>query len=204
MRSRPKGRLTITRSRYHPEAVNPAASLDLRTQLMLLDRARSAIASRLNESDLPPLESEGGALAETRGAFVTLTIGGALRGCIGHVVGVLPLWRAVEENAVAAAFADPRFPPLTGEELAQVRIEISVLSPLQRVSPETIVVGRDGVLVERGASRGLLLPQVATEYGWDRETLLDHACRKAGLERGAWKHPDTKISTFTAEIFGED
>lgn len=184
--------------------MNPGASLDRREQLVLLGRARSAIASRFNESDAPPLESEGGALAETRGAFVTLTIGGALRGCIGHVVGVLPLWRAVEENAVAAAFADPRFPPLTGEELDQARIEISVLSPLQRVSPETIVVGRDGVLVERGASRGLLLPQVATEYGWDRETLLDHACRKAGLEPGAWKHPDTKIATFTAEVFGEE
>jgi AmmeMemoRadiSam system protein A len=184
--------------------VNPAVSLDLRERLVLLGRARSAIASRFNESDLPPLESESGALSETRGAFVTLTIGGALRGCIGHVVGVRSLWRAVEENAVAAAFADPRFPPLTGEELAQVRIEISVLSPLQRVSPETIVVGRDGVLVERGASRGLLLPQVATEYEWDRETLLDHACRKAGLEPTAWSHPDTTIWTFTAEVFGEE
>jgi AmmeMemoRadiSam system protein A len=119
------------------------------------------------------------------------------------VVGVLPLWRTVEENAVAAAFSDPRFPPLTREELDETRIEISVLSPLRHVSPEHVVVGRDGVLVVRGASRGLLLPQVATEYGWDRETLLDHTCRKAGLDPGAWKHPDTKISTFTAEVFGE-
>lgn len=171
---------------------------------MLLDRARSAIAARFTGAHPPPPESEGKTLGEIRGAFVTLTIGGALRGCIGHVIGVLPLWQAVEENAVAAAFSDPRFPPLTSEELDQARIEISVLSPLRRISPETVAVGRDGVLVERGASRGLLLPQVATEYGWDRETLLDHACRKAGLEPAAWRHPDTKIWTFTAEVFGEE
>jgi AmmeMemoRadiSam system protein A len=184
--------------------VNPGASLDRRQQLVLLDRARSAIAARFTGAHPPPPESEGEPLGENRGAFVTLTIGGALRGCIGHVIGVVPLWQAVEENAVAAAFSDPRFPPLTSEELDQARIEISVLSPLRRVSPETVVVGRDGVLVASGASRGLLLPQVATEYGWDRETLLDHACRKAGLEPTAWSHPDTRIWTFTAEVFGEE
>lgn len=127
-----------------------------------------------------------------------------MRGCIGHVVGFVPLWRAVEENAVAAAFSDPRFPPLTARELDEVHIEISVLSPLRQVAADEVVVGRDGLLVERGASRGLLLPQVATEYGWDRETYLDHTCRKAGLEPRTWRQPDTRISTFTAEVFGEE
>lgn len=134
---------------------------------------------------------------------MTLTIRGALRGCIGHVIGFVPLWRAVEENAVAAAFNDPRFPPLDAGELDAVRIEISVLSPLVGCPPEEIRVGRDGLLVERGSSRGLLLPQVATEYGWDRDTFLDHTCRKAGLERGCWRDPATSISRFSAEIFSE-
>jgi len=141
---------------------------------------------------------------EKRGAFVTLTVDGRLRGCIGHIVGVEELWRAVQGNALAAAFEDPRFPALSGDELDQVKIEISVLTPLLRVSPEDVVVGRDGLLVERGPSRGVLLPQVAIEYGWDRETFLDRACHKAGLEIGSWRETETSVSVFSAEIFKED
>jgi len=153
---------------------------------------------------LPERPSDSHALSEIRGAFVTLKIDEHLRGCIGHVIGVVPLWRAVRENAVAAAFEDPRFPSLTTEELVRVRIEISALTPLVASHADGVMVGRDGILVERGAARGLLLPQVAVEYGWDRETFLDHTCRKAGLEPGCWRHPDTAISTFSAEVFGED
>ena len=140
---------------------------------------------------------------EQRGAFVTLKIDGALRGCIGHVIGVAPLWEAVQENAIAAGFRDPRFEPLRREELSQVTIEISALTPLRPASPDEIVVGRDGILIERGASRGLLLPQVATEYGWNREQFLDHTCHKAGLEAGCWRRADTVVSIFSAEVFGE-
>ncbi len=169
----------------------------------LLDLARSAISNRL--ADLPPPVSSppSDLLLEQRGAFVTLKIDHVLRGCIGHVVGVSPLWKSVRDNAVAAAFEDPRFPPLTGDELSRTVIEISALTPLCPVSAEQVVVGRDGVLIECGAARGLLLPQVATEYGWDRETFLDHTCRKAGLEAGCWRRSDAILKVFSAQVFGE-
>jgi AmmeMemoRadiSam system protein A len=169
----------------------------------LLELARQTIADRLGLSAAaaprPPDE-----VRSVQGAFVTLKIGDRLRGCIGHVVGVVPLWEAVRENALAAAFRDPRFPPLEGRELARVRFEISVLSPLRAVSSDEVEVGRHGVLIERGRSRGLLLPQVADEHGWDRDTFLDHTCRKAGLEPGCWRDRETEIQVFTAEVFGDD
>ena len=169
----------------------------------LLEFARATIGGRLSDRSLPSPSPESAVLLEPRGAFVTLKIDGVLRGCIGHVVGVAPLWRAVRDNAVAAAFEDPRFPPLTLDELSHVQIEISVLTPLCTSAVEDVVVGYHGVLVERGASRGLLLPQVPVEFGWDRETFLDHTCRKAGLELKCWRQADTTISTFSAEVFGE-
>jgi AmmeMemoRadiSam system protein A len=171
---------------------------------LLLALARATVEARLNGQALPDDEPNDPALLETRGAFVTLTIDGRLRGCIGHVIGVLPLWRSVRDNAIAAAFEDPRFDALQSDELPMTRFEISALTPLRRVSAEEVMVGRDGVLVERGPARGLLLPQVPVEYGWDLETFLDHTCRKAGLESGCWRHPDTVISVFSAEVFGED
>ena len=169
----------------------------------LLELARATIQARLSDQPLPCPSPDSAVLLELRGAFVTLKIDEVLRGCIGHVVGVAPLWRAVRDNAVAAAFEDPRFPPLTLDELPHVRIEISVLTPLCTSAAEDVVVGYHGVLVERGASRGLLLPQVPVEFGWDRETFLDHTCRKAGLEPKCWRQADTTISTFSAEVFAE-
>lgn len=186
--------------------MNPALipeKMDAEDQRFLLELARTTIAAGLCDRPLPSPTPDSAFLLETRGAFVTLKIDGALRGCIGHVIGVAPLWQAVRDNAVSAAFDDPRFPPLTAKELQHACIEISVLTPLRRSSAEEVVVGRHGILIERGAARGLLLPQVATEYGWDRETFLDHTCRKAGLEPGCWRRPDTTISTFSAKIFGE-
>ena len=177
--------------------------IDAEDRRFLLELARTTIAAGLCDRPLPSPMPDSAILLETRGAFVTLKIDGALRGCIGHVIGVAPLWRAVRDNAAAAAFDDPRFPPLTADELEHAHIEISVLTPLCRSSAEEVVVGRHGVLIERGAARGLLLPQVATEYGWDRETFLDHTCRKAGLEPGSWRRPETTISTFSAEVFAE-
>ena len=179
-------------------------SLDHEERHTLLYLARQTIGARIGGRSLPEPSTDSPALRELRGAFVTLKLDEQLRGCIGHVIGVEPLWRAVRDNAVAAAFSDPRFSPVTAEEFENVRIEISALTPLRVSQPDGVIVGRDGVLIERGAARGLLLPQVAVEYGWDRQTFLDHTCRKAGLEPGCWRHPDTVISTFSAEVFGED
>jgi AmmeMemoRadiSam system protein A len=186
----------------HRDVYEPEFDEDLR--LFLLDLARTTIEKRLQGVPLPAPEPDVPVLLEPRGAFVTLKIGGRLRGCIGHVIGVAPLWRAVRDNAFAAAFEDPRFAPLGPDELPNTTIEISVLTPLRVATPEEVAVGRDGILVERGRARGLLLPQVAVEYGWDRTTFLDHTCRKAGLEPGCWRDPDTVISVFSAEVFGED
>ncbi len=170
----------------------------------LLELARATIAARLEGRPLPQVDPPPGPLAEPRGAFVTLKKHGQLRGCIGYVVAREPLARVVQENALNAAFRDPRFPPLAPEELPEVRIEISALTPLVEVAdPSEIVVGRDGLMVESGPLRGLLLPQVAVELGWDRETFLAQTCRKAGLEGDCWRRPGTRILRFSAEVFSE-
>jgi AmmeMemoRadiSam system protein A len=151
---------------------------------------------------VPDFTVESQALMEKKGAFVTLKKGGQLRGCIGHIKGVKPLYRIVREMAVAAAFHDPRFNPVTEAELPELEIEISVLTPLRQITDvEEIEVGKHGILIEKGVQSGLLLPQVATEYGWDRKTFLEHTCRKAGLSTDAWKDKETRICTFCAEVF---
>jgi AmmeMemoRadiSam system protein A len=129
---------------------------------------------------------------------------GALRGCIGSIEPVAPLARAVAASAVNAAFRDPRFPPVRKEELPDLHIEISVMSPIETVADvKDIEVGRDGLIISRGHRAGLLLPQVATEYAWDRETFLRQTCVKAGLPSEAWRSPDCRIEKFSAEVFGE-
>jgi AmmeMemoRadiSam system protein A len=141
-------------------------------------------------------------LKELRGAFVTLHENGALRGCIGMVMAVQPLDETVREMARAAAVEDSRFEPVTEAELEKLQLEISVLSPMFEIAPEDVVVGRHGLMVSYGGRRGLLLPQVAPEWGWDRETLLAQTCHKAGLPPEQWKHGAT-LEAFTAEVFGE-
>jgi len=178
--------------------------LNREEQRILLGIARSSIADHLDGLPGVPFHPPVGAMTEIRGAFVTLLASGGLRGCIGHVEGVEPLWRSVQDNALAAAFRDPRFPPVTRDELPGLSLEISALTPLEVVdSPTEIEVGRHGVLIERGVHRGLLLPQVPVQFGWDRETFLDHTCRKAGLDSGCWRHLDTRILVFEAQVFGE-
>jgi AmmeMemoRadiSam system protein A len=141
-------------------------------------------------------------MTEKLGAFVTLKKGGRLRGCIGHIIGDRPLWETIIQMAAQAAFNDPRFPPLKKEELDSVEIEVSVLSPLEPVDdPAEIMPGQDGLLISQKGLRGLLLPQVATEWGWDRETFLGQTCRKAGLAYDCWKEPDTEILRFQAIVF---
>ena len=141
-------------------------------------------------------------LAAPGAAFVTLRSGGHLRGCIGYTEPHAPLYRVVRECAVAAATEDPRFPRVTKEEVADLRIEISVLTPLSPIRPEDVTVGVHGLQIRKGANRGLLLPQVAVEHGWDRQMFLSQVCRKAGLPPDAWKE-DAELYSFTAEVFGE-
>jgi len=144
-------------------------------------------------------------LHQPAGVFVTLrTKDGELRGCIGSIRATDLLYKAVVTSAISAAFRDPRFEPLRPGELERIDLEISVMGPIEPVTDfEEIVVGRDGLIISRGQYAGLLLPQVATEYGWDRETFLDQTCIKAGLPRGAWRAADCRVEKFSAIVFGE-
>jgi AmmeMemoRadiSam system protein A len=142
-------------------------------------------------------------LAEPRGVFTSLYRHEELRGCVGYVFPTCSVYRAVAETARAAAFDDNRFSPVTKEEASQLQIELSILSPAQPVRVEEIEVGRHGLLISWRGRRGLLLPQVPVERGWDRTTFLEQSCRKAGLPPDAWQHGAT-IEAFTAEVFGEN
>jgi AmmeMemoRadiSam system protein A len=170
---------------------------------VLLDLARRAIKHYFETGEHLPAAVEGPKLEEKRGAFVTLKVGGELRGCVGYPLPYKPLAETVVEMAVAAASQDFRFDPLTPEELDRTRIEISVLSLPEPVKdPKEVEVGRHGIVVSKGFSRGLLLPQVPLEYHWDRETYLRHGCLKAGLPPDEWKK-GAKIEIFTAQVFSE-
>ncbi len=173
-------------------------------QELLFRVARDSIKAHLKgqEDPLPPDPPP--ILAQPLGVFVSLHRQGRLRGCIGYLEAVAPLITAVQEMAVSAAFRDPRFPPLREEELDDLEIEISVLSPMRQVkNVDEIQVGRDGLYIEQGLCRGLLLPQVATQCGWDRLTFLRQTCCKAGLPENAWEDPSTKIYAFSADILHE-
>jgi len=170
----------------------------------LLKIARSAIKSTLEGKvpEKPKVDSK--ALSERSGVFVTLKINGDLRGCIGYIEPVFPLVEATQEVAIKAAFEDPRFPPLTFSEFDAVEIEISVLSPLEELDDfEKIEIGKHGLVIDAGFRRGLLLPQVAVEYGWDREEFLRHTALKAGLPPESWRRKDVKLYTFTVQKFSE-
>ncbi len=172
-------------------------------KLQLLKIAKEAIDDSVqgcnrNLDNIPP-----GPLSEPFGCFVTIKQQGRLRGCIGCFSAETPLAQTVREMARAAACRDPRFYPVSTEELPELAVEISVLSPLEKISAiEEILPGTHGLYIEKKMFRGVLLPQVAVEYGWDRETFLQQTCLKAGLEQDAWKN-EADIYIFTAEIFGE-
>lgn len=194
---------------------DPAATpaLEPSEARFLLEMARAVITAAAAGEDHPrPREFAAAAgfeltpaLLEDRGAFVTLTRGGRLRGCIGTIVGISPLVETVRENALASAFGDPRFAPLTADELDGLRIEISVLSPLRPVAdPREIEIGRHGILLERSGRRAVFLPQVAPEQGWDLPTTLDHLALKAGLPQNDWRKEGTGFQVFTAEILEEN
>jgi len=169
---------------------------------LLLKLAREALAAHVGVAPAH-VPGETAVLLQPRGAFVTLHKRGELRGCIGHIEANQPLGTVVPRCAVAAGTTDPRFPPITPTELEQLAIEISLLGPLESIGgPEEIEVGRHGLVVEMGWQRGLLLPQVASEWCWDAETFLAQTCHKAGLARDAWKR-GARIWRFEAEVFGE-
>jgi AmmeMemoRadiSam system protein A len=171
---------------------------------VLLELARKSIENKLNGQKDPVLENPTPNLLKEVGAFVTLKKHGELRGCIGYITGIKPLWKAIVDLAKESAFHDPRFYPVRKEELKDIEIEISVLTPLQKIDDiNKIEVGRHGILIKRGFYQGLLLPQVAVEENWDRITFLDHTCLKAGLYPGCWKDEKTEIYIFEALIFSE-
>jgi AmmeMemoRadiSam system protein B/AmmeMemoRadiSam system protein A len=164
--------------------------------------ARETIEARCRGERPPRFDVASPKLKEARGAFVTLRKHGELRGCIGHITGDLPLAETIAQMADAAAFHDPRFRPVGVDELKDLEIEISVLTPLHKISnPEEIRVGTHGVIIRNDGRSGLLLPEVATEYGWDRTSFLEHTCLKAGLPRDAWKDKDSEIYIFSADVF---
>ena len=180
-------------------------SLSAEEKKGLLAAARRTVAKLVGaQTEAPEPPEDLDAYSFQRGAFVTLHKHGQLRGCIGNFMSRQPLQKTVEEMAEAAACQDPRFPPLAREELADIDLEISVLSPLRRIEDvNEIQVGVHGIYMVSPRGRGVLLPQVATEYGWDRRTFLENTCLKAGLNPGCWQDEDVEILIFSAEVFGE-
>lgn len=179
--------------------------LNREQQKSLLRLARNIIADRLQvEHENFPLDFNDEIYNEKCGAFVTLHIKGNLRGCIGYIEGVKPIPDTIKEMALSSAFRDPRFEPLSVEEFPGIDIEISILSPIEKVENiDDIVVGRDGLIITKGFNRGLLLPQVPVEQKWDRDMFLTHTCFKAGLPGDSWKKPGVEIEKFSAQIFSE-
>jgi AmmeMemoRadiSam system protein A len=173
-------------------------------KLYLLNTARNSISSAVGGTSISKTDPRSQFRVEYAGAFVTLLKEGELRGCMGYTEKVKSLMDMVEDVAAMAATEDPRFAPVLPDELPHIEIEISVLSPMERVdSIEKIEVGKHGLLLEWRRNRGLLLPQVPVEYGWDRETFLNQTSRKAGLSPDGWRLPEAKLFCFTAEVFGE-
>ena len=169
---------------------------------LLLRVAREAIAAHVG-AGAAHVPSDAPVLERLAGAFVTIHNGGDLRGCIGHIEATERLARVIPRCAVAACSTDPRFPPVSASEIDDISIEISVLGPLEPIEgPADIEIGRHGLVVEMGWQRGLLLPQVATEWNWDAEAFLAHTCHKAGLPRDAWQR-GAKLWRFEAEVFAE-
>src|ERR1035437_9965691 len=188
----------------HPAQPTPEFSLEQRRTLLRI--AHRAILSVLERQPFPEPPAASLRLSDPRGVFTTLYLPRGfhrqLRGCVGYAAPIAPLYRAVAETARAAAFDDSRFLPVTKEEAPRLEISLSVLSGLFPIRPEAVEVGRHGLVISQGTRRGLLLPQVPIEHGWDREAFLEQTCRKAGLPPDAWRKSAT-IVAFTAEVFGD-
>lgn len=178
--------------------------LDKEMATKLIRVARNAIDACLTETDPPAEEIKDRGLNQSAGCFVTIHKDGKLRGCIGNFVSEQPLYREVAQMAVAAATSDPRFYAMNREDIGAYSLDISVLSPLEKIEDPTLIeVGTHGIYLEKDYSRGVLLPQVATEQGWDRQTFLEQTCIKAGLPPNSWQSPRTSIYVFTAQVITE-
>lgn len=187
-----------------PKPAKPGDEISAEGKAMLLRVARTTLERFFETGTTPLLRGFPQELRRKQGAFVTLKKNGELRGCIGHMAEDTPLYQVVGAMAINAAFRDRRFPQLRPEELAQVEIEVSVLTPFRIVpDPDSVKVGRDGVVLAKSGKRSVFLPQVAPEQGWDRDTMLDRLCRKAGLPLACWKE-GARLSTFQADVFHEE
>jgi len=169
----------------------------------ILELARQAVVEAVCRKPAAENVPKTEVLEQRCGVFVTLRVGGRLRGCIGVIESVGPLGESIRRSAASAAMEDPRFSAMAPSELPELEIEVSLLSPLQRIQPEEIEIGKHGLLVEQGLRRGLLLPQVAVDHGLGREEFLKETCSKAGLAGDAWKAPETRIYGFTCEVLEE-
>jgi AmmeMemoRadiSam system protein A len=172
-------------------------------KMTLLRIARDAMKAAVEGKKYEPNIPGGANLAQAAGAFVTLKENGELRGCIGIIEAKYPLYQVVTEMAQRAATCDPRFDSVKEDEVEKLDLEISVLSPPRKIGKEDVEIGRDGLIIERGIYRGLLLPQVATENKWNREEFLEYTCMKAGLDKESYKEPGVNLYAFSAEVFGE-
>src|SRR5271154_7079462 len=183
------------------------SSLAEREQQLLLQLARSALALGVaaGAGNKPPMQDfpNEDFLQQPAGAFVTLHRRGRLRGCVGQLPGRDSLAEVVAHCARSAALHDSRFDPVTTAELSDIEIEVSVLSALEDLTLEAIEAGKHGLVVSQGTQRGVLLPQVASQFNWPAQRFLEETCVKAGLEREAWKDPATRVQAFTAEVFSE-
>ena len=169
----------------------------------LLELARRAIVEAVSSQKPAACIPHSGVFAEKRGVFVTLHARGRLRGCIGVIEAFEPLGESITRCAASAAFEDPRFSPVSQEEVRELQIELSLLSPPEPILPQNIEIGKHGLLISQAAKRGLLLPQVAVQHKLGREQFLEETCRKAGLAAHAWQEPETQILGFTCEVFSE-
>lgn len=187
-------------------ADTPSPTLTEEDKQALLSLARQTLIDYLNKGTTPDLTTSSPALLEPRATFVTLRRKDSheLRGCRGEVSARQPLIESVAHTAISSAREDPRFLPVSAEEVPHLHIEISALTPMTPISPEEIIIGRHGLLIQHGPYAGLLLPQVPTTYGWDREEYLEALCHKAGLPNTAWREPGIKLLAFEAEVWGED
>ncbi len=179
------------------------SSLNEQEKKELLKLARSTLEDFVTIGKSADMNTNDPRLLQTQGAFVTLTKNGQLRGCIGNIIGDKPLWQTIHEMTIAAASSDPRFSPVVKEELKNINLEISVLTPPQRVADASVIVlGRDGVIVSDGFHQGVFLPQVASETHWSKEEFLNELCsQKAGLPADCWKNPKISLWTFQADVF---
>lgn len=178
--------------------------LTIEEKCSLLRMARESVKAAIAGGAYVPAQPASPGLSMKAGAFVTIKEGGELRGCIGLIEAAYPLYQVVAEMAEKSAMCDPRFESVRQDELENLELEISVLSPLKRISNvEEVMVGHHGLLIEKGFYRGLLLPQVATENNWDRKQFLEYTCMKAGLDKESYKLPEAHLYVFSADVFSE-